>query len=228
MNHLRVRCPACEKLYQVETEAIYSLTPHFECRACNAVFAFDYPPVDSENVAAFLVGPNDLQAQESSSVRLQAQPSLVQLWNKIFDDYDDHELHDDFIKRCRELEALSFAKLKYENLQTAMGTDPVCEKYLRQIEALLNVKAEISVSKPLEVDHFWMWLKSSLWMVLKKVTIKKAVYWAPLMICLPMIVIGFSNLAMRNMIGTGIMIGFLSYGLITFFRGRIRLSDFID
>lgn len=193
-----MRCPACQKLYQVETEAIYSLTPHFECKACHAVFAFDYPPDSTEEVRAFLVKKSEPSEPEVPPVILQAQPSLVQLWNKIFEDYDDEELHDEFIKRCQELDALPFAKMKYENLRAATGSDPLSEKYIRLIESLMLVKAELQAQKPIEAHKFVAWLTSFNW--------ARIGYWGPLVMSVIMVIIGFSNGGLRNLIGVGMAI----------------------
>jgi hypothetical protein len=198
VEQLKVRCPACQKLYQVDTEAIYSLTPHFECKACHAVFAFDFPPADLNDVAAFLVRNSEPGAKESPAVVLQAQPSLVQLWNQIFEDYEDEDRHDEFIKRCRELDALPFAKMKYQDLQGATGQDPLCEKYLRQIDALIDVKTELKTQRPIEPQKFMAWIESLNW--------KKIGYWAPLIVSVALVLVGFSNMALRNLIGVGMAI----------------------
>ena len=58
MAHLHVRCPSCAKLYQVDVSSIFSTQPHFQCQACPAQFAFEFPPADPANVVA-RVGPED-------------------------------------------------------------------------------------------------------------------------------------------------------------------------
>ena len=121
MEHLRVRCPACQKLYQVETETIFSQSPYFDCKACHSIFTFQFPALEAEQVPTFLVQSASLESDEKPDLVLQAQPSLVQLWNHIFEDYDDHERHEDFVKRCVELEALPYAQTKYQELKAALG-----------------------------------------------------------------------------------------------------------
>jgi hypothetical protein len=237
VEHLRARCPACQKLYQVETSSIYSQTPYFECKACQNVFAFEYPPTHSSSnyqahsdveVKTFLVHAAEPQItpEEKPPVFLQAQPSLVQLWNQIFEDYDDHERHEDFVKRCVELEALPFAKTKYQDLKGALGSDSVCEKYLGQVDALLSLKtdqkvqAEKSKNESVDLKKFGVWLRAR--------TFKKVLYWVPLIASLILIAMGFSSGTSRNLIGVGFMVGFFGYGLIVFFNGRIHLNDFIE
>ncbi|MFZ4404946.1 MAG: hypothetical protein ACOYOK_12655 [Pseudobdellovibrionaceae bacterium] len=45
MENLKLRCPACDKLYSVETELIQSSCPQFQCHVCDSRFEFDYPSV---------------------------------------------------------------------------------------------------------------------------------------------------------------------------------------
>ena len=231
MEHLRARCPACEKLYQVETSAIYSQSPHFDCKACHSIFTFQFPPVtmDSE-VVTFLVQnsatESEIEANLGTSVILQAQPSLVQLWNHIFEDYDDHERHEDFVKRCIELEALPYAQTKYHELKSALGSDDLCDRYLAQVEARLAIKndfqkqAQGRQNDNVDIKLFMIWLKARPW--------KKVMYWAPMAMGMVMVMAGLSNLNLRNMIGLGFAVAFLGYGLITVIFGRIHISDFID
>ncbi len=226
MEHLRVRCPACQKLYQVETQSIFSQSPHFDCKACHSVFTFQFPPPQVDQVETYLVQHNDSEMDEKPAVVLQAQPSLVQLWNQIFEDYDDHERHEDFVKRCVELEALPYAQTKYQELKAALGSDDLCDKYLAQVEARLSVKADQRTQirqgqiPTVDLQHFIVWLKARPW--------KKFLYWAPLAAGMLMVIAGFSNLGLRNMIGLGFAVAFLGYGLITVVFGRIHISDFID
>ncbi len=236
MEHLRVRCPACQKLYQVETHSIYSQSPHFDCKACHSIFSFQFPPVgittesgpdfEMSEVPSFLVQSSSSEVTEAPAVILQAQPSLVQLWNQIFEDYDDHERHEDFVKRCIVLEALPYAQAKYHELKAALGSDDLCDKYLEQVETRLLVKSTSHVqsrenkNKAVDFQEFVVWLKARPW--------RKILYWAPLVSGLMMVMAGFSNLGLRNMIGLGVAVAFLGYGLITVVFGRIQISDFID
>lgn len=214
-----MRCPACQKLYQVETEAIFSHTPHFECKACRAVFAFEYPPSQMDRVMSFVVKPAELTTDETAPVILQAQPSLVQLWNNIFEDYEDEERHEDFVKRCRELEGLPFARMKYQDLTTALGSDPLSEKYLKQVDGMMLVKVQMDQPSSQSGLSFSF---------LARIHWRRLLYWTPLVMSLGLIVLGFSSLALRNLIGFGVAVGFLSYGLIVLVRGRLRWSDFVD
>lgn len=55
---LKVRCPACTKLYEVQGEDIQTDIPVFQCVSCESRFAFEFSPENlenRENIPAFLV-----------------------------------------------------------------------------------------------------------------------------------------------------------------------------
>lgn len=58
---LKIRCPSCAKLYEVQTSDIRSETPFFQCISCESCFSFDYPPANSESIPSFLVSLNSLE-----------------------------------------------------------------------------------------------------------------------------------------------------------------------
>ncbi len=57
MNQLKVRCPSCEKLYQVDFASIMSTSPYFQCVSCPTTFTFDFPPTDSLKIVSRRVLP---------------------------------------------------------------------------------------------------------------------------------------------------------------------------
>lgn len=64
---LKIRCPSCAKLYEVESDDIQSETPLFQCISCESRFSFEYPPVDSANVICFRVFMEQAQEREGVS-----------------------------------------------------------------------------------------------------------------------------------------------------------------
>ncbi|MGZ3745429.1 MAG: hypothetical protein ACXWRA_16600, partial [Pseudobdellovibrionaceae bacterium] len=54
----------------------------------------------------------------------------------------------------------------------------------------------------------------------------KYVLWVPLVVSLLMILTGFFSLSLRNLVGAGVSVMLLTFGLILFWKGRISLSDF--
>ncbi|WP_374028119.1 hypothetical protein ACES2J_05815 [Bdellovibrio bacteriovorus] len=60
---LKIRCPSCAKLYEVESDDIQTESPLFQCISCEGRFSFEYPPQDPANVICFAVS---LEAEEAS------------------------------------------------------------------------------------------------------------------------------------------------------------------
>lgn len=52
---LKIRCPSCSKLYEVQSEDIHSEVPLFQCISCETRFSFEYPPPNPSNVDCFVV-----------------------------------------------------------------------------------------------------------------------------------------------------------------------------
>lgn len=83
---LKIRCPSCTKLYEVESEEIHSEMPLFQCISCDTRFSFEYPPADPGNIPCFAVTtkptmkPEDpiaeRQGMTSPSVSPMEQPEM--------------------------------------------------------------------------------------------------------------------------------------------------------
>lgn len=183
-------CPKCGAINEKKND---------ECYSCHVIFArLEQLPLDPT---------------------LKAQPSLVRKWKNLILNFDNKELHEDFLNSCHQLEALRFAILKYEELKRAQGgSDEVCEQMIAKAQALLHVtlsgKSESAplVSKPQNAASRQSW--------------QKYVLWAPLSVGILMITMGFFSLGLRNLVGAGVAVILLTFGLILFWKGRISLSDF--
>lgn len=150
---------------------------------------------------------------------LKAQPSLVRKWKDLILDFDNKALHEDFIKCCREIEALPFAILKYEELRKAQGgSDDVCASMIARIHGMLSVTLS---SKPKPE------LRARGGMASPVVSWHKYVFLIPISISILMILMGFLSLSLRNLVGAGVAMMLLTFGLILFWKGRISLSDFV-
>lgn len=199
---MKIRCPSCAKLYEVENDDITSETPLFQCISCESRFSFEYPPADPKNVICFKVSLeqpepeppskeetfasilkseraidaerqsmetepgsqemkscpkcgalNGRRSKECYSCHvifekleglhkdpsLKAQPSLVRKWKNLVENFDNEDLHDEFIRSCHELDALKFAIMKYEDLKSAQGGDPQCDQMIARINSLMMV-----------------------------------------------------------------------------------------
>ena len=71
---MKIRCPSCTKLYEVESEDIHSATPLFQCISCDCRFSFEYPPTDPQNVDCFLVPMKSSSEETPIAQRQEAAP----------------------------------------------------------------------------------------------------------------------------------------------------------
>lgn len=257
---LKIRCPSCAKLYEVQSEDIHSEAPLFQCISCDVQFSFEHPPVDPSNVICFAVdltsnepvatasATTSTAAQQQESLKscpkcgalngrrskecyschvlferleglpkdssLKAQPSLVRKWKNLVENFENEELHEEFILACRELDALRFASLKYEELKAAQGGDPQCDQMIARINSLMMVGLSQKPVVRAEASARPKW--------------QKYLYWGPFGLSALLILLGMVNLGHRNLIGVGVALSFMAAGLIVMIRGKLSLSDFID
>jgi hypothetical protein len=59
LAHFNVRCPSCNKLFRIDSREIKSASPYFDCTACKARFAFDYPPENVNRIETRLISQKD-------------------------------------------------------------------------------------------------------------------------------------------------------------------------
>jgi ribosomal protein L40E len=281
MEKLRLRCPSCSKLYEVNSSDIKSHSPQFDCIVCSSRFTLSYSPEQVSAGKTELVFKNaeveqgisfqqelenqtfaalqheiENSAEKNSTIScpkcgalnakkahecyschvlferleqlpldptLRAQPSLVRKWKNLIMNFDSLELHEDFLKSCHELEALRFAILKYEELQKAQGgKDEVCERMIFKAHGLLQV----SLSSKSKGDMKFQPTRESA--AKPPPAWHKYVVLTPLTIAFLMIVAGFFNLGLRNLVGAGVAVTLLTLGLTLFWKGRLSLFDFIQ
>ena len=53
-TNVKLRCPSCAKLYEVQKEDIHSEIPVFQCVSCQSKFAFEVPADDKAHIETFL------------------------------------------------------------------------------------------------------------------------------------------------------------------------------
>lgn len=64
---LKIRCPSCAKLYEVQSEDIHSEAPLFQCISCETRFSFEYPPPNPLSVECFAVDMIEKSPQTADS-----------------------------------------------------------------------------------------------------------------------------------------------------------------
>lgn len=149
---------------------------------------------------------------------LRAQPSLVRKWKNLVLNFDNMDLHDDFLKSCHELDALRFAMMKYEDLKKAQGcNDDLCKSMIARAQSLLYVTLA-NKSTPLVAEPKTVKAPPKPW--------EKWVLLVPLIASMMMMIAGFASLSQRNLVGAGVAVLLLTLGLVLFWKGRISISDF--
>jgi len=182
-------CPKCGAINAKKSD---------ECYSCHVIFArLEQLPLDPT---------------------LKAQPSLVRKWKNLLMNFDNKDLHEDFLKNCHQLDALRFAILKYEELKSAQGgSDELCERMIFKAHGMLSV----TLSGKTEGD-----LRFATKSAAPRQKWYKYILWGPISLSILMMVIGFFSLSLRNLVGAGVAVMLLTFGLILFWKGRISLSDF--
>lgn len=75
---LKIRCPSCTKLYEVESGEIHSEMPLFQCISCDSRFSFEFPPSNPANIACFLIPVKEAtelsSASEGNAAKQQGSP----------------------------------------------------------------------------------------------------------------------------------------------------------
>ncbi|MBC7740784.1 MAG: hypothetical protein H7061_01210 [Bdellovibrionaceae bacterium] len=157
------RCPHCQKLYRTSQDVFDGASPEFDCSTCDKSFvltsqidSFGLYQTEGQGQIVFSNCPkcSQLKPQKSDEcpscgvfaskyeeLQKVESPSLFelnQIWQKTIADFNNDNIHQDFLNRCQQKMALNFAFQKYSELKKTMGFDSVCEKYMKQIELRLE------------------------------------------------------------------------------------------
>lgn len=167
-QEVRFRCPHCQKLYRTGADVFDGESPEFDCSSCDQIFSLAQEQ-DSFGLFITKAGPqarfescpkcsnlkphksdecpncgvlaskyNELQKLESPALY-----ELNQAWQKVMQNFDQDQYHQDFLNKCHIKMALNFAFQKYSELQKTMGFDALCEKYINQIELRLQQQFKV-------------------------------------------------------------------------------------
>lgn len=186
-------CPKCGTLNPATCD---------HCQSCQAAFEF-----------------GEFQGQNLNHKIEEPKPvSLDQFWMRIFSDYEDPELHEDFLKVCQKENQLEFAFKKYNDLKLAQGEDSRCQEMIDRIDALRFKPFHVQpltnkVSRDIR-EGGAVWTQAISWL---KEHWRQVLFWTPASLSVILVILGLSNMAFRNMVGIGIAISILSYGVLVHF-----------
>lgn len=150
-NLLKFRCPECLKLYEVKSSLILSPIPEFDCPNCHCHFGFDYPPMDASAILTYKIRPTEFEPQRHCPkchffqnekneicqscgvvienfllIKNESYPKvsvdLIKHWNQVLNDFENVELHDQFIKKAYSRNHTDYALFKYNELKKNLGS----------------------------------------------------------------------------------------------------------
>ena len=169
-----------------------------DCPNCQA----DYSPGDKECSACGVVFAKYQKAQWSSYV--EASETLKVLWEKVILEYENEELHHQFIKACQKELNLEYASSKYGAIVHASPEDEIAQLMVQQIVAIASMPVEV----PQNIEP--MMVTRSLW---------GRLLWGTLFFASgSLIVTGYLVPPLRNLIGIGVALLFIGAGLKFGFR----------
>ena len=242
ISHCKFRCPECLTLYEVSADKIRSLTPEFESPKCQCHFGFDYPTSNPNTILTYKISPLQKQIQKSCPkchhlqkeslqicescgvvmenyllIQQESYPKvsveLIKVWQKIIQDYDNPELHTQFINKCFKLNSTEYALFKYQELGKNIKNESSTESWISVINQRKESLQNKPVEKQLEIEVLWNYKNLLKWGLLKQWMI-----WAPVVVAGFLILFGFLSRSHRNSIGVGIFLMILSLGFIAFRR----------
>ncbi len=207
--------------FRVETRSEASQENHKACPKCAALNSNSA----TECYSCQIIFRNyELLKQENYSGAL---PSLVGQWQEYLLDYENVLTQKKFISSCRAANQLSYAEAKFNSLKKVMGeSDPYCANALEEIETIRQQMARIKnqAQAAFNWNDFFVKSRGQIFEFLKQRRVK---YCAPVLFAFVLIGLGILGHDQRNMVGPGVAILILHFGLIYTFKGRIDWSDFL-
>lgn len=148
--------------------------------------------------------------------QLGAIPSLVRSWQELMSDYQNLRKHFEFVDRCEDLNAIPFALRKYEELKSVQPHDEIAQSMFQKV--IMKRFANVSPEQ-------WAWLLQVRrqilalpWMRILRV--------GPVVLGTILIFIGLAAPGLRNLVGLGVAMAFVTVGFVVFNTGRFDLRDF--
>jgi hypothetical protein len=141
---------------------------------------------------------------------IKSTPQLRELWQHVTNDFEAIDAHDAFLLEAERQRCLDYAAKRYQELEEAMGPDPVIQKMQKKIDVLLSRGVDVvahSGSQPSQsrVEQVASKpVKSRTWIRFSNFVLLLA-----LVVC----VVGMLIPGGRNMVGVGAAIGFFAFAM---------------
>ena len=102
----------------------------------------------------------DMRAKETARVATEMQLGgkhrLLMLWSEILSDYENEELHGEFVRQCFEMSSLAFAAHKYATILEIAPTETMAADMQRRIQALVALRSDFAAPSLREASDKWL------------------------------------------------------------------------
>ncbi len=204
-----VRCPKCLKLYAVEKTEIRESKPKFQCNKCDTRFWFPFSASSSmQEIIGFPVSwledvdiaPAEVPAPAKEfklqqDVGVPHSRRLKDLWNLVVQNYENESLHQQFVRACQKENNLAFASKKYAHILNMVSDDDIAMKMSREIDTLVQ-----------------LWLARSQ-KAKKAPVLRNRIVWLGVGLGVVLVTLGLSFYQLRNLVGIGAVLSFLTLAL---------------
>lgn len=144
---LKIRCPSCTRLYEVESGEIHSEAPLFQCISCDTHFSFEFPPKDPLHVPCFrvpvmgsaAVNAMEMEGTNAGQHEMKACPKCAALnGRRAKECYSCHVLFDKLegLPKDRSLKAQPSLVRKWKNLVENFDNEKLHDEFIRACHEL--------------------------------------------------------------------------------------------
>lgn len=190
-----------------------ALTKAFSCPKCGE----GYDAADKECSSCGVYFDKFFSPRGLKERSYSASKEVKDLWEKTIDNYENLEVHRQFLIRAQAEEALPYARYKYENILELAPDDSIARSFIKEAEALIAAQMNSKISsyknKPLGIVGPFMgaFLET---LKLPRIRLSSVI----IFLCAMVIITGFSIPGMQNLVGIGSSLLFLTLALRFYFK----------
>jgi hypothetical protein len=249
---LKLRCPSCAKLYEVDSADIQTSHPQFHCVSCESRFTFSFPPLDPKNIICTPVDAEGHSSLEWAMKNSKSCPKCGALSPRTAEEcYACHVIFSKLegLPMDPSLRAQPSLVRKWKLLIEDFANETKHEDFINSCQALEALGFALTKYQDIKqaqggdtlcdrmIENINARISNALTLssvpkknpaALLKPRWQKYALWAPYILSFLLILWGTFSLGHRNLIGLGVATACLATGLITMIKGQLRLQDFFD
>lgn len=187
-------CPKCGATNNLKAE---------ECKSCQVVFA-------------------KIEGQELSG-EWKVSPTTMKLWKSLLEDFENQNLHQEFIESCSKENILAFALERYETLDRSFGGDPLVRRNLEQVRARILAPLELPITQGSEVKTSSKAEGQQAVDENDEIPLKTILMFLSYGIGILLFFLGVMKAGPKNSSGFGVALIMMTYGVIYFIDNRKKL-----